>query len=263
MVDESSLPHCGDEVDGYRASIAPGVNPRFWRYHLHDTGWRSAYIFLFIVTPLGLLPLWLGMWIIGSTRRLRAMLLGIALCGVGGLMVLLGPLIGLGMAWSARNDGRRFKNRLLIPGIVVSKDPLAVVGLADMGKSADRKGREFGLARNDLWTLPNYSREVGTWVPCVANFSEVGRDRFYYFSPYPVSHATGDAFDLEQCVQRLGSAPFRRLEALIARDLTPEHWNRMVVVDANGEVLETRGYMVAGEMKKAEEEQAKDEQAKV
>ncbi len=75
------------------------------------------------------------------------------------------------------------------------------------------------------------------------------------FSPYPVSHGTGDAFDLEQCVQRLGEASFRRVEGLIARDLTPEHWNRMVVVDANDEVIETRGYMEAGEMSSADRKQ--------
>src|SRR4051794_22335122 len=36
MVDESSLPYCGDEIDGYRATISTGLKPRFWRFHLHD-----------------------------------------------------------------------------------------------------------------------------------------------------------------------------------------------------------------------------------
>ena len=83
-------------------------------------------------------------------------------------------------------------------------------------------------------------------MPCIANFNEEGRDRFFYFSPYPGSHGTGDPFDLEQCIQRLGEASFRRIEGLIARGLTPEHWNRMVVVNANDEVIETPGYMEAG-----------------
>ena len=86
----------------------------------------------------------------------------------------------------------------------------------------------------------------------MANFNEEGRDRFFYFSPYPVSHGTGDHFDLEIACQKLGEASFRRIEGLIARDLTPEHWNRMVVVNANDEVIETRGYMEAGEMSSAD-----------
>jgi hypothetical protein len=250
MVDQSTLPNHGDEISGYRASVSTGLKPRFWRFHLHDTTWRSAYIFLFVVTPLGLLPIWLGWMLLGSSG-LKAKVFGIALCGVGGLMVLLGPLIALGLAWTARAWARTFRHGLLIPGVVSSRDPLVVVGLADLGKAEDSKGKEFGLARKDLWTLPNYSHEVGTRVPCVANFSEEGPDRFFYFSPYPVSLGTGDEFDLELCMQRLGEAPFRRLEGLIARGLAPEHWNRMIVVDAHDGVIETRGYMEAGEMSRA------------
>jgi Protein of unknown function (DUF3239) len=255
MVDESTLPHRGDEINGYRASVSTGLKPRFWRFHLHDSSWRTAYLFLFIVTPLGLLPIWLGWTMLGSSG-LKTKVLGIALCGVGGLMVLLGPLIALGMAWTAHACARTFRHGLLIPGVVHSSDPLEVVGLADLGKAEDRKGKEFGLARTGLWTLPNYSREVGTRVPCVADFSDEGPDRFYYFKPYPVCHGTGDEFDLEICMQKLGEAPFRRLEALIARGLAPEHWNRMVVVDANDEVIETRNCLEATEMSRAHRTEA-------
>lgn len=251
MVDESTLLYRGDEIDGYRAAVSTGLKPRFWRYHLHDTNWRSAYIFLFVVTPLGLLAIWLGMKLL-SVGRLNAMLAGVALCAAGGLMVVLGPIIALALVWMARTWAKQFTHGLLIPGVVISSDPLALAALADLGKTAETKGREFGLARADLWSLPALSREVGTRVPCVANFSEKGRDRFFYFSPYPVPHATDDDFDIEQCCQRLGEAPFRRLEGLIARGLAPEHWNRIVVVDANDTVIETRGYMVAGEMRKAD-----------
>ncbi len=254
MIDESSLPHRGDEIDGYRASVSSGLSPRFWRYHLHDTHWRSAYVFLFIVTPLGLLPIWLGSKLLGA-HRIKTMLLGVALCGVGGLMILLGPILALGMVWMARKWARHFRHGLLIPGVVVSSKPLAVVGLADMGKDPEKKGREFALARADLWSLPGHSREVGTRVPCVADFSNESRGRFLYFSPYPIAHGTGDAFDLEQCMQRIGEAPFRRLEALVARGLAPEHWNRIVVVDAQDEEIETRGYMQVEEICRDEKKQ--------
>ena len=190
-----------------------------------------------------------------SSHGLKPLLLGVVLCGVGGLAAFLSPIIAAWMSWSAWKWTRTFRHGLLIPGVVVSKDALTtVVGLADLGKSPESKGQEFGLARADLWSLPNHSHEVGTRVPCIANFSEEGRDRFFYFSPYPVSHGTGDPFDLEQCVQRLGEASFRRIEGLIARGLTPEHSNRMVVV-ANDEVIETRGYMEAGQMSSADRKQ--------
>ena len=55
--------------------------------------------------------------------------------------------------------------------------------------------------------------------------------------------------------RRSGESPFRRLEGLIARILSPEHWNRLVVVDANNEEIETRGDMEAGEMSRAAREQ--------
>ncbi|AGA29006.1 hypothetical protein [Singulisphaera acidiphila] len=71
-----------------------------------------------------------------------------------------------------------------------------------------------------------------------------------------MSHGTGDGFDLEQCVQRLGEASFRRLEGLIARDLAPGDWNRIVVVDANDEAIETRSIVEAIAMKKADDAEA-------
>ena len=84
-------------------------------------------------------------------------------------------------------------------------------------------------------------------MPCVAHFSEAGRDRFYYFDPYPVCHATGEPFDLEQCVQRLGEGPFRRLEGLIAREPAPRSTGiAWLIVNAADAVIETRGYMEAG-----------------
>ena len=112
---------------------------------------------------------------------------------------------------------------------------------------------EFGLARAEVMTLPTHSHAVGTHVPCIAIFNDKGRDRLFHFSPYPVCHGTGDLFDLELCVQKLGEAPFKRLKALIARGPTPEHWNRMVIFDANDEVIETRNYMVAGKMRAADQ----------
>jgi hypothetical protein len=251
MLDESSLPHRGDEINGYRASLSTGLEPRLLRYLLQDTHFRSAYILLLIGTPIGLALIWLGSRMLGS-HSVKTLLVAVILCGAGGLTAFLSPIIAAGMAWSGWKWRRTFRHGLLIPGVVVSKDPLTLVGLADLGKSHESKGQEFGLARAQLWSLPNHPNEVGTRVPSIANFNEEGRDRFFYFSPYPVSHGTGDAFDLEQCVQKLGEASFRRIEGLIARDLTPEHWNRMVVVNANDEVIETRGYMEAGEMTSAD-----------
>jgi hypothetical protein len=255
MTVESTLPYRGEEIDGYRASVATGLTPRFWRYHLHDTNWRSAYLFLFLVTPLGPVLIWLGLKLF-NVSHIKALILGVALCGIGGLMLLLGPILALSMAWMARSWVKHFRHGLLIPGVVVSSNPLAVVGLADLGKDEESKGKEFALGRTDLWALPSHAHEVGTRVPCVASFSDEGRDRYYYFKPYPVAHGTGDPSDLEQCVQRLGEAPFRRLEALVARGPVPDHWNHIIVVDANDEVLEERNCLQATEMSRADRKEA-------
>jgi hypothetical protein len=252
MVVERTPPDRGEEIDGYRAPISTGLSPRFWHYQLHDPNWRSAYLFLFLVTPLGPVLIWLGIKLL-DVSHIKAMLLGVALCGVGGLMLLLGPILALGMAWMARKWIKPFRHGLLIPGVVVSSKPLAVVALADLGKDASSQGKEFALGRVDLWSLPTHSHEVGTRVPCVADFSEDCGDRYLYFKPYPVALGTGDPAEIEQCIRRLGDVPFQRLDALIARGPVPEQWNRIIVVDASDEVLEERGYIEAGEMRKAEE----------
>jgi hypothetical protein len=252
MIDESTLPHRGEEINGYRASVCTGLKPRLLRFLLHDTNLRTAYVALFIAVPVGLGLIWLGLQFLHSSG-FKANIVGVVLCGAGGMTVLIATFVALGMAWMAWKWTRQFRHGLLIPGMVVAGDSLVIVGLADLGKRPENKGREFGLARAELMTLPSHSHAVGTRLPCIANFNEEGQDRFFYLSPCPVSHGTGDLFDLEQCVQKLGEGPFRRLEALIARGLTPEHWNRIVVLDASDEVIETRGYMVAGEMRSADQ----------
>jgi hypothetical protein len=60
MIDESTLPHRGEEIDGYRASVSTGLRPRLFRFLLHDTNLRTAYIALFIATPIGLILIWIG-----------------------------------------------------------------------------------------------------------------------------------------------------------------------------------------------------------
>jgi hypothetical protein len=44
MIDENTLPHRGDEINGYRASVSTGLRPRLFRFLLHDTNLRTAYI---------------------------------------------------------------------------------------------------------------------------------------------------------------------------------------------------------------------------
>lgn len=87
-------------------------------------------------------------------------------------------------------------------------------------------------------------------------------DRYYFFSPQPIAHATGDEFDLEQCMARLGEASFRRLERLVALGSIPDHDQWMIVVDRNDEVIENRGSVPAGEMSRAAKQaQARESEA--
>ena len=197
---------------------------------------------------------WLGTRMFGS-HGLKPVLLGVVLWRgrVGGSPLpdhrSLDVLVGLEV-------DAAFRHGLLIPGVVVSKDSsTTVVGLADLGKSPRARARSSAWPARTCGACRITRTRSGPASLASRISMRKGRDRFFYFSPYPVSHGTGDPFDLEQCVQRLGEASFRRIEGLIARGLTPEHWNRMVVVDANDEVIETRGYMEAGEMSSADRKQ--------
>ena len=250
---DPTLLHEGEPIDGYQASLPSGVKARFWRYHLHDETWLATCFLLTIVPLIGLTAIWLGSFLFRAAR-LKAYLLGLVVCGGGGALVLGGLLLGLLGIWGSRYWRKRLPNMLLIPGVIVSEKPLRILGLADLGKSEERKGEEFGLRFLEPWHLPSHPHEVGTRVPCVAQFTDEGRDRYYFFAPQPIAFATGDEFDLADCMARLGEAPFRRLERLIERGTVPDHEQWMLVVDRNDEVVENRGSVPAGEMARADRE---------
>lgn len=252
MADPNPLQE-GEPIDGYQASLPAGVKARFWRYHLHDETWLFGCGLLLVAPVIGLVAIWLGSFLF-ATRRIKTLMLGLVICAAGGLVILGGLLLGVLGIWGAFYWKKRFPNMLLIPGVIISSKPLRIVGLADLGKSDERKGMEFGLRFSEPWHLPSHSHEVGTRIPCVANFSDDGIDRYYFFSPHPIAYATGDEFDLEQCMARLGEASFQRLERLVARGTVPDHEQWMLVVDRNDEVIENRGSVPAGEMSRAAKE---------
>lgn len=250
MIENSISPNGGTEVEGYHAALSTGLKPRFWHYHVYDGQWQMAYVMVFIAIPLGILSIWLGTKIM-FVHNLHLRMPGLALWLLGGMALLLAPAVAMYEAWLAHAWVKWFRDGLLIPGVVVSRHPLAIVGLADMGKDDESKGKEFAVARAALWSLPGYPHDIGTRVPCIAHFSCECKGRYLYFEPYPVCYGIGDHFDLELCAQRIGEASFQRLDALVARGLVPADCEQMYVIDRNDERIETRAFADASELRES------------
>jgi hypothetical protein len=193
---------------------------------------------LFIGRPRGSIGAWFGVLLI-----------------VGGVIFgLLGLVLLLATYYIRRNERRTFRDGLLIPGIVTSKDPLVVLALADM-KKFDH-GQEYSIARLDPKHLPVHSHEPGTRVPCLASFSDELGDRWLWFSPHPVSWGTGDAFDIERCFERLGAEPFRKLEKCIARGPVPTFQYEIVMLDRDLNFVEVRNIAELAGIKEAHSSEA-------
>lgn len=230
-------PYRGAELSGTYAAVSSGVRPRFFRYARYEIGLRflsrcTAILFgigLVIIRGGSLLRTHFGGW---------TPAIGIVLYVIGALLVLLGAVIGLCTIAYYLHSANYFENALLTPGVVLSRDPLAVVVLASM---SDGRGPEYhGIARLDLKDLPDHDHEPGTRVPCVSRFAaKEGLDRWAYFVPEPVSFGTGDAKDLSQCFERLGEEPFRQLERCVRRAPMPKDADEIVLLDANLNYLET------------------------
>jgi hypothetical protein len=224
-------------------AASPGVRPRFWRGLRHDPVQRLGLMAMVALPALGLAMIRAGMALWRSARGVKSQGLAALLCACGALVAVLGPLIGIWAARSAATTAGRFLDGQLIPGVVVSQSPLVVMALADLG--IERLGEEFALAMLCPRTLPTERHEPGTRLPCLARVAAQGRGKFHWFSPHPICWGTGDPFALNRCLDRLGEAPFRRLEALVRRGPLPQQVDEIVVLDAADKVLDVRHYWQA------------------
>jgi hypothetical protein len=221
-------PFRGGPIDGYRAAVCSGLTPRTLRHLRNDSSERFALRSVVVLAMLAVAALIGGVNLF--MRGGLAILIGVILTLLGILSGLLGLAMGALGVWGARRTARHFRDGLLVPGVVITREPLALVALADMGKA--ETGVEYALARLEPRRLPVHSHEPGTRVPCVARFAEdAGADAWRWFYPHPICWGTGDPFELDQCFARLGEEPYRRLEALVARGPLPSREEEIVILD--------------------------------
>ncbi|WZO95743.1 DUF3239 domain-containing protein [Isosphaeraceae bacterium EP7] len=225
------------------ASPSPGVRPRFWRGLRHDPWQRLGVMAVALLPVLGLAMIGAGMLLWQSARGIKAQGFAALLCGCGALVAALGPLVGVVATRTALSTARRFADGQLIPGVVVSTKPLVVMALADLG--IGRQGEEFALGRLRPSTLPSEPHEPGTRIACLARVAAEGHGHYLWFTPHPICWGTGESFELKRCLDRLGEAPFRRLEALLRRGPVPQQDQEIVVLDAADKVLDIRHYWQA------------------
>jgi hypothetical protein len=230
-------PYRGADIDGYRAAVCSGITPNPWR-HLRNVSSESMLLKMLIALALLAVGL-VGGGVNLAVRGGLATVAGVALVVLGALAGLIGLGLGAIGVWGARRTARHFRDGLLVPGVVVSREPLVLVALADMGKATT--GAEHAIARLEPRRLPVHSHEPGTRVPCVARFAEdADADSWRWFYPHPICWGTGDPFEIEQCVARLGDEPFRRLEACVARGPLPSREEEMVILDRNDAFVKVR-----------------------
>jgi hypothetical protein len=231
-------PHRGEDIDGYRAAVCSGVTPRMLRNLRHDASEGMLLKMVVVLALLAAAAIGGGVLLFGKGGL--ATVAGVGLVLLGALLGLIGLGLGAIGVWGARRTARHFRDGLLVPGVVVSREPLALVALADMGKAVT--GTEYALARLEPRRMPVHPHEPGTRVPCVARFDEdADADFWRWFRPHPICWGTGDAFQIDQCFARLGEEPFRRLEACVARGPLPSTEEEMVILDRNLDFVKVRG----------------------
>jgi hypothetical protein len=233
----SDQPYRGEEIDGYRAAVCSGVRPRTFRHLRNDPTEGFALKSVVVLALLAAAAIGGGVYLFGGGGLASA--IGVVLVLLGVLFGLIGVALGAMGVWGARRTAQHFRDGLLVPGVVVSREPLALVALADMGKGVT--GVEYAIARLEPRRLPSHSHEPGTRVPCVARFAEdADADLWRWFYPHPICWATGDPMDLDQCFARLGEEPFRRLEACVARGPLPSREEEAVILDPSYEFVKVR-----------------------
>jgi hypothetical protein len=138
---------------------------------------------------------------------------------VGGILAL--PCLALaGLCWwICRQETVIYRHALLTAGIVVSKQPLAFVALANMNNCGGAP--DCALKRVDILRLPSHPEEVGTLFPCVAGFQEGPRsDRWGDFDPQPLCFGTSNRQLLAARAAKL-SEDFASLRALFEQGKYP------------------------------------------
>jgi hypothetical protein len=147
----------------------------------------------------------------------------------GGIVTALCvALTGL-LWWICRQTAVIYQHALLTAGIVVSKQPLEFVALANMSNSGGAP--KCALKRVDIIRLPSHPEEVGTLIPCVSGFQAGPRlDRWGDFDPQPLCFGTGNRKLLAARAARL-SEDFASLQELFEQGRYPRKAGELLWLD--------------------------------
>ncbi len=231
-------PYQGKMLGGAAAPVCPGFGPEPLWYLYHDPGMKILSIIIFLGALLAVGSFAAYYAIRTYVQAWWAGFAGLPFLLLSGLLVLAGLALLLLLVVGYRKKALYFENALLTPGVVVSKEPLAIVILGPLGNGS---GPEYhGLQRLDLHRLPLHAHEPGTRVPTVsAYYPGVDLDRWVAFNPEPISWGTYKRANIEQCFHRLGTEDFDRLDACIARGLIPKDEDELILLDGNDNKLES------------------------
>ena len=234
--DPTSTPTGPDER---RSRVASGIKPRPIRFLFKDSQVRVAValaaFFLACVPALGIA----GALLVASLK-IKAGVIGLILLAGAAIAGLLGILFLVGARNLYSKDLGEY-GRALTPAVVVSHRPTVVVGLVDMGR--DRPGEFYWATRMDF-TRAFRRLAVGTRIPCYAVFQDKQDDeRWRTADVHPMLWGTGDAFDLQHCLDLIGEAEFAKLETCIRSGRIPEHAMHHILLDGSLQVLASESYL--------------------
>jgi hypothetical protein len=198
-------------VNESRATLAARapLNPvRFLWYKPETRLLVKAWVVLAVLCAVAFV---LGWWIVGGIVALPCLALS-ALCW-----------------WICHQVAVIYQHALLTAGIVVSKQPLAFVAVANMNNCAGAPN--CALKRVDILRLPSHPEEVGTLFPCVSGFQDgPRRDRWGDFDPQPLCFGTGNRQLLAARAAKL-SEDFASLRELFEQGKHPRKAGELLWLD--------------------------------
>jgi len=233
--DDARNSHAGQEVGGSTASISAGFLPEPLRFLFYQPAMRILVSFsIFLILVMGCL--------IGGGYAVSGPGLwpGLPAAVLYALTLLLTPILLVTLLFLSMGYGpgsRHHRDGLLVPGVVVSSKPLALVVLAPLGNGTGPRCN--GLERIEPGLLPYHSHEPGTRVPLASLFYH-GKDidRWVSYVPEPISWGTGRWDLIDQCFDLIGDEDFKRLEACIAKGMVPLTDDELILLDEHDRTLE-------------------------
>ena len=211
------------------ATISAGFSPNLGRFLIRQPAlmFMNVLAVALAVVMVGTFAGFFGLRSLGGWWAVVPAFL-VFLVGVILLLVLIIVVWLTVLAYPKLADA--YKNGLLVPGVVVSAEPLKAVVLASLGNGS---GPSYhGLQSTELVSLPCHSHTPGTRVPFAATFEPgLGMDRWMTFDANPVAWGTGNSVRLDQCARLIGDDDFRRLEALVASGTVPRTGDEMILLD--------------------------------